>query len=807
MISDFNIHDFLYLLIIALVSMGAMWYLTLWLISLRRKSSFLIFVWSCYGLFLLLGGLTSLNSVQKERLYWSKYFTEITKAYASIIENIGHHQIEFSYSRWSESLNCDDQIGNDFFPSDPPLHSTRTIDSPEDLLVELHENRNIAVRWKSVPEANAYEVQRTENLSDPNGWEQVYRGEDASFTDFFPAESSRGDINAFYYRVRAVHTTPEDDPLYLELCKFMIDGAERCNDIGSIYTIRDYDEDHIVFLVSPAMDMNGDGEIDPITERPAPIGEVFPKSQAVKIAFAKGIGTVNTIPIADDWGVWVGAVEPIFSPGGAIDALVAVDFKANIWTDNIWTAQLRFVSFLIFVLVLFFSGTILIARLQHTEDEQRDTTSKLRVAVDQLVDAKQNADVAARAKSHFLANMSHEIRTPMNAILGFADILGRRLLESCNEGQLEENKRTVRMIEQSGSDLLTIINDILDFSKVDADQVEIEWIPVEPRLILEDVRQLVLTRLEEKPDVLFQIEIDDEVPRHILSDPTRLRQILANLCVNAIKFSEKGTVLMQCRILRFANTTENRSRIRQDYGEEVSLDLFEEKQEIVLLQFLVQDEGIGMSSQQIDRLFQPFMQADSSLTRRFGGTGLGLSISKRLAKLLGGDISVQSREGKGSTFQVTIAPKIITVQPQAAHSGIILLSNEEKPLEGRNILLVEDGKVNQIVISTQLKDAGAYVQIAENGQLALDAVDARDTEFDLILMDMQMPVMDGYEATRRLRKQGFSKPIIAVTAHALSGDCEKTMEMGCDAYISKPIERGKLIDMILRFDQSSFSVQ
>ena len=805
MISDFNINDFLYILAVALLSLGAMWYLTLWLIARKRHVPFIVLVWICYTLILLLGGATTLFSVEKERLYWGRYFSEVTKAYAIVIQNLGHYEIEFSYSAWSSPVGIAGQDETVDWPkSDVPRHSMRPLDVPGRFQARLKDGNRIELDWDAVEEANGYEVQRTANPSNPAGWELLERLSATEFVDRIP--SDKESVN-WFYRVRAVYTTPEDDPVYKELCHVMIEGAWQAADVGSIYTIRDYDDTDVVFLVSPATDIDGDGEIDPVTERASPIGEPFPKTSISRMAFTQGIGGINTIPFTDDWGIWIAGVEPIYRPDGSIDALVCVDFAASIWTDNIYSAQLRLISFLVFVIVLFFSGTVLIARLQQSEEEQSETAADLQNAVDQLIDAKMRADVAARAKSHFLANMSHEIRTPMNAILGFADILGRRLLDCCDQGQLTENRQTIHLIKQSGSDLLTIINDILDFSKVDAEQIEVEWIPTEPRMIAEDVRQLAMPRLEEKPEVEFNVEVDGDVPQHILIDPTRLRQILANLSVNAIKFSEKGTVLLRCRMLRYDNSEEAKRTIHRIYGEQVDLSSFEGAPEIVLLQFLVKDEGIGMSPQQLDRLFQPFMQADSSLTRRFGGTGLGLSISKRLAELLGGDIVAESEEGKGSTFLLTIAPKITVGEVSLPLSGIILLTNEEKPLEGRSILLVEDGKVNQIVISTQLRDAGATVRIAENGKLALDAVEEEKGAFDVVLMDMQMPVMDGYEATRRLRESGFTKPIIAVTAHALSGDSDKTLEMGCNAYVSKPIDRNLLIDMILRFDQSAFSVQ
>jgi len=356
--------------------------------------------------------------------------------------------------------------------------------------------------------------------------------------------------------------------------------------------------------------------------------------------------------------------------------------------------------------------------------------------------------------------------------------------------------------------LLTIINDILDFSKVDASQVEIEWVAVEPRQIMRDVHNILLSRLEEKPEITFIIDTDHSVPDWVCGDPTRLRQVLSNICGNAIKFSKKGIIRFTCRLLTYENRPEVIKIIQETYGQTVKTDLFPKESPITLLQYTVQDEGVGIPEALQSRLFQPFTQADASLTRKYSGTGLGLTIAKHITELMGGGITVESEEGKGTTFRITLAVEIIQKPSEAAeYSGIVLLNDMKKPLSGMNVLVIEDGKVNQIVITKMLQDAGATVQIAENGKLGIEVIESFGQEFDVVLMDMQMPVMDGYEATFRLRQKGFRKPIIAVTAHALTGDAEKTLKAGCDAYVSKPVDRNKLIDLILKYDQAAFSLQ
>ena len=282
----------------------------------------------------------------------------------------------------------------------------------------------------------------------------------------------------------------------------------------------------------------------------------------------------------------------------------------------------------------------------------------------------------------------------------------------------------------------------------------------------------------------LRIEYEGPIPHRIQSDPTRLRQILINLTGNAIKFSEIGNICLVARLLD-AESDEPR------------------------MQFDIVDRGIGMTEEQIGKLFQPFVQADTSTTRKFGGTGLGLTISKRFAEILGGSIHVHSAPGEGSTFSVTVSTgplegvKMVD-NPTEVEAAV---NQDAKPGGGDarldcRVLLAEDGPDNQRLITFILKKAGADVTVAENGRIALDlALAARDegSPFDVIVMDMQMPVMDGYEATRRLRQEGLTGPIIALTAHAMSHDRQKCLDAGCDEYVTKPIDRKKLIETVAEY--------
>ncbi|MEM9416090.1 MAG: CHASE domain-containing protein [Planctomycetota bacterium] len=392
------------------------------------------------------------------------------------------------------------------------------------------------------------------------------------------------------------------------------------------------------------------------------------------------------------------------------------------------------------------------------------------------------ADAATRAKSAFLANMSHEIRTPMTAILGYADLL-------CDDpdAHRSHSKRLeyIGTIKRNGNHLLSIINDILDISKIEAGKLSVETIDTDPEALIHDVVSLMAVKADMK-GLTITTRFETEIPKTIQSDPVRLRQILVNLVGNAIKFTHQGGVTL-------------------------TIGFDAEKQ---VLTCAIADTGIGMTPNQIDRLFGAFEQADPSTTRVYGGSGLGLQISRRLAGILGGEISVTSEPGVGSVFTVSVLTNnYVGVETLPAKSPVVLretVGNEpypptsNQPLRGLRILFAEDGEDNQRLIGFHLKKAGATVTLVENGRLAVQALSvdgtlegpiASNPPFDLMLTDMQMPEMDGYTAVRLLRKKGANLPIVALTAHAMSSDADLCLEAGCDDYASKPIDRARLIEI------------
>ena len=406
------------------------------------------------------------------------------------------------------------------------------------------------------------------------------------------------------------------------------------------------------------------------------------------------------------------------------------------------------------------NGGVLISFQDVTELEKKEI--ELKKSINQ-------AEAANHAKSEFLANMSHEIRTPMNAILGFTEVLRR----GYGDGE-KDSKKHLETIYSSGKHLLELINDILDLSKVESGHLEIEKIDCAPQEVIADVVNVLAVRASEK-GVFLDFKIEGAIPETILSDPSRLRQIVTNLVGNAIKFTDEGSVTVILKAL-----------------------LAEDEPKILIN---IIDTGIGIPEAKLSTIFDPFVQADSSVTRRFGGTGLGLAISRKFAESLGGNVSVTSESGKGSVFSVTIDPGSLEgvrlLEPEEA-----LITVQETKTDSRinwdfpdaRILVVDDGVENRELVKLVLMELGLNVYTAVNGKEAVEK--SFQAPFDIILMDVQMPVMDGFTAVKKMRERGLTCPVVALTAHAMKGFDKECLAAGYSGYLPKPIDIDQLIDML-----------
>ena len=459
---------------------------------------------------------------------------------------------------------------------------------------------------------------------------------------------------------------------------------------------------------------------------------------------------------------------PVFD-GGKIVAVAGIGNKAEDYqTDDVRQ------------LTLFMDGMWRILCRKRAEEALKELNQQFEAAIKQANRMAAQAEYASRAKSEFLANMSHEIRTPMTAILGYTDLL---MDESVSAA---DRKTYLTIVRRNGEHLLQLINDILDLSKIESGKMVMDLGPCHLASTIADVASMMRPRAKQRKSTL-EVRYTGSVPKTIHTDGARLRQVIVNLVGNAVKFTENGSIRIDVSFL---------PHWRPDLSA-VSVE--------------VTDTGIGICQEALTRLFQPFTQAERSTTRKYGGTGLGLAISHQIVTALGGELTVQSSPGEGSTFSVTI--------PTGDLAGVHLLESPAEVLcegeagarwtpganvlRGVKILLAEDSIDNQELLLAVLGNVGAEVEVVENGRLAIER--AERGGFDVVLMDMNMPEMDGYEATRRLRDGGYQRPILALTAHAMSGDCERCLAAGCDAHLAKPIDRKQLILAVAQYAMSKGS--
>ncbi|MDR1477358.1 MAG: response regulator [Planctomycetaceae bacterium] len=834
--ADFSYFGFYDLFFVVLLPVLVMIGISFYLKRMRQTFSFVILSWSVLLFLICSGFLGVFSAIQFQHNQMINYFSDVVKSYSVSVSELGHASIycgdSEKFSEWSNPLSS---VDLDHVPEFTTIQKTtlpnpkQSPDSEPQKIIVAQNNgsqlstpsgiiilrynkpqpdKNIPVnkfnrwgkiaddqikrefgdcekqifcQWDEVQNAATYRVEwRYADKSGAFGgvdWSVIYSGSRCYCLIDVP------DVRV-QFRVRAETGTPEDNPVYLKLDGLLARAITRGTNVASVYTVRFKSEEEAYYVVYPVSDFEYKGIAD-TPKFPKPIGEEILCTQVMKQIYEHKTGAVD---IRRDNGlgeVFVSVYEPVWKLDGQFDGVVCADFSGELWYFTMSRMKFWLYCFFSVVFFCFFGCVWLIARLQNSEFATKLYAVELSNSVTELTKAKRDAESAAMAKSEFLANMSHEIRTPMNAILGMTYLTLKTDLTPKQREFLES-------AEQSAVLLLRIINDILDFSKIEAGKMVMEKRLFSLQAVIDGLEPIV-GELARRRSLKLELKCDLNLQDRLKGDAVRLQQVLVNLLTNAIKFTRSGEVVLNVW-----------QKSRSDNS--------------ITFLFSVRDSGIGMTETQVASLFQSFTQADASTTRKYGGTGLGLVICKNIVKLMKGEIWCESKPNNGSTFFFTAQFEIpessemtsSTILPDKENPAEKLkqlslqqpISNKQQiqiapnmlgaMVEGLRVLVAEDNRVNQMVMMELLRIRGCRVDIAENGRAAVDMLGRSD--YDIVFMDIQMPEMDGISAAKliRLDSKYEALPIIALTAHAMSGDRELSLAAGMNDHLTKPIDPEKL---------------